>query len=59
MRFTDDFRERADALRSDLAEHGTTIANAVRSNTYAVGLVALVACVALVVGVTALARARR
>jgi hypothetical protein len=53
-----DFRERADTLREDLALHGTTIAGAVRSNTYAVALVALVSCVALLLGITALVRSR-
>jgi hypothetical protein len=53
-----DFRERADDLREDLSVHGATIAGAVRSNTYAVALVALVSCVALVLGITALARTR-
>lgn len=59
MRVMDDFRERAEQLRADLAEHGTTIAHAVRSNTYAVALVAVVSVVALLVGVTALAKAGR
>jgi hypothetical protein len=58
MRLMDDFRERATQLQDDLREHGTTIAGAVRSNTYAVALVALVSCVALIVGLTALVKAR-
>jgi hypothetical protein len=58
MKLFEDFRERADTLRDDLALHGTTIAGAVRSNTYAVALVALVSCVALILGVTALVRTR-
>lgn len=58
MRVMDDFRSQAQTLREDLDRHGTRIAEAVRSNTYAVALVAVVSVVALLVGVTALAKAR-
>jgi hypothetical protein len=53
------FREQAGELKGDLELHGRTIADAVRSNTYVVALVALVSCIALALGVTALRRATR
>ena len=54
-----DVGDQAATLREDLDRHGRKIADAVQSNTYAVALVAVVSVVALVVGVTALAKARR
>lgn len=59
MKMMDDFRERADALRADLNEHGKSISAAVETNTAAIALVAAVSVLALIVGVTALRRATR